>query len=74
MHPDLVLQIDGSIFRDGTGVQMTDVIGLDGIKRELLETINLPKKFLNAMADRGVNNTFLLFGVSTMNWFKVWLE
>lgn len=66
LHPQLVAQINGSILKGGTGVAMDDVIGLEDIKKEILESIFLAKKFPKTMADRGVNNSLLLFGVSPM--------
>lgn len=63
-HPELLAQIKGSILVAGSGVSMDDVIGLDAIKKDLDETIRLPMLFPRIMADRGMNNTLLLFGVS----------
>lgn len=65
LHPELLEQIKGSILK-ATGVTMDDVIGLDDIKNDLMETIHLIRHFPNTMADRGVNNSLMLFGVSSV--------
>lgn len=64
LNPDLLAQVKGAILTGATGVSMSDVVGLDGIKKELDETISIPMMFPLAMADRGMNNAVLLYGVS----------
>lgn len=70
-NPELEAQIKGSIVEAGTGVSMADVIGLDAVKKELDESIRLPMAFPRTMADRGMNNTLLLFGVSVKIILKI---
>lgn len=64
MNPELVAQINGAVLAGASGVSMNDVIGLDDVKRELDESIKLPMAFPGTMADRGMNNIILLYGVS----------
>lgn len=64
LNPELVAQINGAVLAGASGVSMNDVIGLDDVKRELDESIKLPMAFPGTMADRGMNNIILLYGVS----------
>lgn len=64
LNPKLLEQVKASILVGKTGVSMDDVIGLDGIKKELNESITIPMMFPLTMADRGMSNAVLLYGVS----------